>query len=89
MELTALRGELRAAGRWAATLSHVELRILAGDAFSATGRIADLDSYWLETDGPFDLALNVGPRTWRWRRVTLTRVERSFRATGIGRPEIT
>jgi len=88
MELRALTGELLIAGRWAASVADVEVRVLAGDHWAATGRITSQDDYWLETAAAFDLALQVGQRTWRWRRASLVRVERSFRATGEGRPEI-
>ena len=88
MQLTALRGELRVAGRWAASLDHVDARIEAGDAYSLTGHVTSQDDYWMQSASTFDVILSVGERTWRWRRVSVALVGDSFRISGQGRPEI-
>ena len=88
-DLSGLRGELRAAGRWVATLSGVVCHVSPTDAMSASGHIDKRDAYWLEHGARYVFVLIVGKRLWQWRNVTITVGGDTVTVSGTGRPEIT
>lgn len=83
-----LRGELWCAGRKAATLSHVHLRVDGHDRLTAGGVVTIADNYWYSREGPFVLRVRVGKRLWVWRDVSIERLGGQVRMNAQGRPEI-
>jgi hypothetical protein len=64
-------GELRLAGRVAATLGAWTLQRSEGGAV-LTATLATQDAYWLSQGERFELRLPLGNvRLWRWRRATV------------------
>jgi hypothetical protein len=88
VDLNGMRGEIRAGGRWAATLSGVVCHVSPTDAISASGRIDKRDDYRLEHGGRYVLVLIVGKRLWQWRDVTVTVDGDRVTVAGQGRPDI-
>ena len=89
LDLSGLRGELRSAGRWVATLSGVVCHVSPTDAMSASGHIDKRDAYWLEHGSRYVLCLTVGKRLWQWRGVTVTVADDTATIGATDRPEIT
>lgn len=87
-DLNGTRGELRAGGRWVATLSNILCHVSPADAMSASGVIEKRDDYWLAHGSRYALVLIVGKRLWQWRDVTITVDGDRVTVAGQGRPDI-
>lgn len=76
-----------ALGRWA-------LSILPNEADPETARwtvtavARTSDTYLLERGGPFELRLQIGQSTWRWREADASVIGEEAAVTGRGRPEV-
>jgi hypothetical protein len=51
------------------------------------GEVADVDRFYADRGGPFDLVLNLGAGKARWRKVEVALSPSGFSARGQGLPE--
>ena len=86
MKLQGASGTLLAGGREAArllnwTMEHLEV----GSVIRAT--VEPVNPFWLDHCPRFDLLLNIGSRTWRWRGIEVAIEGKLMRAQVEGKPE--
>ena len=87
MEIKGIAGTLLAGGRIAArlrdwTIEHLE----TGSMIRAA--VESVIPFWLEHSSHFDVVLQVGSRTWRWRRIEVLIDQGRMKAQVEGNPEV-
>jgi len=87
VKLQGASGTLLAGGREAArllnwTMEHLEV----GSVIRAT--VEPVNPFWLDHCPRFDLLLNIGSRTWRWRGIEVLIDQGQMKAQVGGRPEV-
>lgn len=80
-------GELRRGYQVAAEFAAWTLR-REGHEWSFTAQFKTSNPYRLSRGGPFDLCLQVGGHTWRWRDVAPHISESALTAHGVESPEV-
>lgn len=84
------RGEIKAGYKVVATITrYVYATNPPGDppGWTVEGDVADVDSFYAERGGPFDLILSLGTGKARWKGVPVALSAAGFTASGQGPPE--
>lgn len=71
MKMSGVRGEVRVGGRVAANLGRWSFDGTSKD-WTVEATATDIDEYWIESGGPFDLHLHIGENIRRYRDVRVS-----------------